>query len=273
MTPSRLLDQLGQDVDAGALRGRVALLPMGSVEYHGPHAPLGTDLFIARELAERVGARRPRLVVLPELAYAPCRVETRRHAGTLAIAPGVATALLEELFRTLLSAGFHGIVVLNAHVENESSATLAADAVTDRFPEAFVAVVNWWEMLPADETAALGGFGENGGHGHGAAVELSVTQAIVPELVRPELADDVPETDAPPGRGLQVVAPPHARVPPHGYHGRASEIDRGHGAALLDLAAERIVAAVDALLAYTSSDAGDVGSAGTDPRAAPGSTS
>jgi creatinine amidohydrolase len=249
-SPSRLLDQVGHDVDEGALRGRVALLPAGSVEYHGPHGPLGTDVFIARELAERVGARRPRLVVLPELAYTACRVETRRHPGTIAVAPNVAVALLEQLFRSLFTNGFAGVVVLNAHVENETSASLAADAVTDDFPEAFVAVVNWWETLPPDETRALAGFTENGGHGHGGPLELSVTQAIVGDLVRPELAEDLDEGGGPPAGPLELVAPPHAHVPPHGYHGRAGEIDREHGRTLLDLAADRIVASVDALLAH-----------------------
>jgi creatinine amidohydrolase len=249
-SPSRLSEQLGRDVDEGVLRGSVAVLPAGSVEYHGPHAPLGTDLFIARELAERVGARRPALVVLPELAYASCRVETRRGTGTIAIAPVTAIALLEQLFGSLFTAGFAGVVVLNAHVENVVTASLAADAVTDRFPEAFVAVINWWETLPADETRALAGFSENGGHGHGGPLELSVTQAIVPGLVRPDLAVDVEESRGPAARGLHLVAMPHARIPPLGYHGRSSEIDRDRGSRLLELATDRIVEAVDALLAY-----------------------
>jgi len=244
--PARLLDQLGRDVAAGALRGRVGLLPAGSVEWHGPHGPLGTDVFIARALAERVAARRPRLVVLPELAYAPCRLETRRHPGTLAIPDDLAAALLEQLFRGALGAGLAGVVVLNAHVETVGPATQAANAVTDAFPAAFVALVNWWETLPAEETAALGGFGENGGHGHGGAVEMSVAQAIVPDLVRPEAAPDLAPAGGPPA-GVALLAPRHADVPPHGYHGRPSEIDPAVGAVLLERAAERIAAALDAL--------------------------
>jgi creatinine amidohydrolase len=247
--PSRLTERLGRDVDEGWLRGRVAILPAGSVEYHGPHAPLGTDAFIARELADRVGARRPDLVVLPPIAYAPCRVETRRRAGTIAIGADIAVALFEQLFRGVLAAGCAGVVVINAHVENAEPASLAADAVTDRFPDAFVALVNWWETLPADE---ITGFTENGGHGHGGPLELSVTQAVVPELVRPELAADVEESGGPRTRHLRLVAPPHARIPPEGYHGRASEIDADRGRELLELATDRIVADVDALLGYLS---------------------
>jgi creatinine amidohydrolase len=216
-----LLAQIGQDVEAGVLAGRVALLPMGSVEYHGPHGPLGTDTFIARELAERVRARRPALVVLPDLAYTPCPTETRRHPGTLGIAPGVAAALLEQILRRLFTTGFAGVVVINAHVGNIAPVTFAAEAVGEDFPEAFVRLLSWWETLPADETHALAGFSENGGHGHGGPLEMSVTQAIVPELVRPELARE----------------------------DSAREIDRDHGRVLLDLATDRIVASIDGLLA------------------------
>ena len=250
LAPARLLDHVGRDVDEGALRGRVALLPAGSVEHHGPHGPLGTDVLIARALAERVGARRPRLVLLPELAYAPCRPETRRHPGTIAITPRVATALLEELLRGVFAAGVAGVVVLNAHVENGVCVELAADAVTDAFPAAFVAIVNWWETLPAEETVALAGFHGNGGHGHGGAVELSVAAAAAPGRVQPAHAEDLDEVHVCGSGALRVVAPPHAHLPPHGYHGRPSEIDAAHGATLLDLATDRIVASVDALLAH-----------------------
>ena len=218
-----MLDVIGRDAQAGALAGRVALLPAGSVEYHGPHGPLGTDTFIARELAALAAAQRPRLILMPELAYTPCPAETRDHAGTIAIASPVAAELLEHVFRGLLRAGLAGVVVMNAHEGNIEPARLAADAVGKEFPDAVFALLNWWETLPADETARLVGFSENGGHGHAGPLEMSVTQAIVPELVRPELAED-PD-------------------------GRAGEIDGDKGRVLLALACERLVAAIDRLLA------------------------
>jgi creatinine amidohydrolase len=210
----RLLDVIGRDAGAGALAGRVALQPAGSVEYHGPHGPLGTDTFIARELAVRIAARRPRLVVAPELAYTPCPPHTRDHAGTISVESSLAADLLQQVFHRLLRAGLEGAVVINAHEGNVEPARVAADAVTREFPDATVALLNWWQTLPADETARIAGFSENGGHGHAGPLELSVTKAIVPDLVEP-----------------------------------VGEIDGDKGRVLLELACERMVASIDRLLA------------------------
>jgi creatinine amidohydrolase len=209
-----LLGVTGRDARAGALAGRVALLPGGSVEYHGPHAPLGTDTFIASELAARAAAQRPRLIVLPELTYTPCPAETRDAAGTIPVASRLAAELLEQIFRRLLRAGVTGVVLMNAHEGNIEPAQAAADAVTQEFPAAPVTVLNWWETLPADESARIAGFSDNGGHGHAGPLELSVTKAIVPELVEP-----------------------------------AGEIDGQKGRVLLELACERLVASIDPLFA------------------------
>ena len=46
------------------------LVPAGSIEYHGPHLPLGTDTFIVQELLTRV-ARQVNCLVAPPLWYGP----------------------------------------------------------------------------------------------------------------------------------------------------------------------------------------------------------
>ena len=83
-----------------------------------------------------------------------------------------------------------------------------------------------------------------------AAVEMSVTQAIVPHLVHPELAPDVAESGGPRLGSLRLLAAPAAQIPSHGYHGCPSEIEHDHGRVLLDRAADRIVASLDALLSH-----------------------
>ncbi len=68
----------------------VAILPLGAIEAHGPHLPVGTDIWIAEAMAragaERLGKEGLAAVVLPSLAYAPAPFADR-HAGTLSIRP------------------------------------------------------------------------------------------------------------------------------------------------------------------------------------------
>ncbi len=49
-------------------KSKVAILPIGAVEAHGPHLPLGTDNFLAERLSERV-AEKTGALVLPTLPY------------------------------------------------------------------------------------------------------------------------------------------------------------------------------------------------------------
>lgn len=50
-------------IDALKVTKGVAIIPIGCLEKHGYHMPLGTDMFIAKELAEKAAAIEPALVV------------------------------------------------------------------------------------------------------------------------------------------------------------------------------------------------------------------
>ena len=79
------LEALGQQT-------QTVILPLGSLEEHGPHLPLGTDTFHALEVARRVAKLRP-VVVAPPLFYGMCR-STREHPGTVSISGDALRALL-----------------------------------------------------------------------------------------------------------------------------------------------------------------------------------
>ncbi len=101
----------------------VLLLPLGAVEPHGPHAPLGADLFISlgvcRRVAERL-AQDPglRAVVLPPLPYGVTRCAAG-FAGAVGISAQTLQALLVEVCSDLLRQGFRYLVVVNNHFEPE----------------------------------------------------------------------------------------------------------------------------------------------------------
>jgi creatinine amidohydrolase len=115
----------------GRLRERrpVALLPVGAIEPHGPHAPLGTDTLISVGMCERAAARLddPPAVVLPPLPFG-----VTRYGAAFAGAVGVSEATLRAVVRDVAAAvsaqGFRRLVVVNNHFEPEQVATLRAAA-------------------------------------------------------------------------------------------------------------------------------------------------
>jgi creatinine amidohydrolase len=98
----------------------VAILPVGAVEAHGPHLPLGTDVVIAEAMA-RAGAGRIeeqglQALVLPSFAYSPAPF-AEGFAGTLSIGAASITALLLDLARELSRQGFLALAIANAHLD------------------------------------------------------------------------------------------------------------------------------------------------------------
>ena len=115
----------------GALRERrpVALWPVGAVEPHGPHAPLGTDTLISVGMCERAAARLgdPPAVVLPALAFGVTRYGAA-FAGAVGISEATLHAVVLDVAASVAQQGFRRLVIVNNHFEPEQVATLRAAA-------------------------------------------------------------------------------------------------------------------------------------------------
>src|SRR5690606_38029987 len=75
-----------------------ALVPVGAVEAHGRHAPLGTDNYIAGEIAERL-ADRVDALVMPGLSYGPLHsdYEIGYFPGSISVSPGTLISLAVDV--------------------------------------------------------------------------------------------------------------------------------------------------------------------------------
>lgn len=104
-----------------AAQDAAVLLPVGSTEQHGPHLPTGVDDFLSTEACRRAAAimvaqGRP-VVVAPSLwcGLADHHVE---FGGTFTLTLATYQALLRDVCRSLLTAGFRKILIVNGHGGN-----------------------------------------------------------------------------------------------------------------------------------------------------------
>jgi creatinine amidohydrolase len=105
----------------------VALWPVGAVEPHGPHAPLGTDTLISVGMCERAAARLDNAVVLPPLPFGVTRYGAA-FAGAIGISEHTVRAVVLDVAKSVADNGFRRLVIVNNHFEPEQVATLRAAA-------------------------------------------------------------------------------------------------------------------------------------------------
>jgi mycofactocin precursor peptide peptidase len=147
----------------------VLVVPVGSLEQHGPHLPLDTDTRIAVELATRLSDARSDAVVAPAVAYGASG-EHAAFPGTLLINHRVLADLLHELVRSARDA-FAGVVLISAHGGNHEGLVLLR------------------ERCRADgDPVLIWAAGVRGGDAHAGRTETSLMLAIDPGVVRTDLA-------------------------------------------------------------------------------------
>ena len=144
----------------------VLLLPLGALEPHGPHAPLGTDTLISVEVSERAARRLQgdpdvRALVLPALPYGVTRYAAA-FPGAVSIGEETLRALVFEICTSLAAQGFGRIVLVNSHFEPEHVRTLR-DASSELGPGVRLLdptrrqVLDLTGALPTAVTACVGG--------------------------------------------------------------------------------------------------------------------
>ena len=92
------------------------ILPIGILEKHGPHAPMGSDLIHVREWAARA-TKQEYAVVFPDFFYGQIN-EARHQPGTFSLPPRVVWDLLESTCDEIGRNGFKKILVVNGHGGN-----------------------------------------------------------------------------------------------------------------------------------------------------------
>ncbi|GAA2595749.1 creatininase family protein [Actinomadura fulvescens] len=181
---SSLLPQSGT---ADARDRRVAVLPVGSFEQHGPFLPLATDTVIACTVAQEIAAAYP-VLHLPPVTIS-CSHEHADWPGTVSISARTLHAVVRDIAESLGRSGVPRLVLVNGHGGNYVLGNIVQEAhgAMALFPG-----VQDWEAAREDagiETSLDSDM-------HAGEIETSILLHAHPGLVRPgyesgdHLADD-----------------------------------------------------------------------------------
>lgn len=153
----------------------VAIIPIGSIEQHGPHSPLGTDALNAIKVAEMV-SERTGAVVAPPIWYGAHMYHQLGFPGTIPIRSDVLKEYVKDVIRGLVNAGFKKIIILNAHGQQ----WVLVGALHDVAPEVkvFIAVATLWELARKTINEVC-----EEPFRHADECETSISLALYPELV------------------------------------------------------------------------------------------
>jgi creatinine amidohydrolase/Fe(II)-dependent formamide hydrolase-like protein len=169
-------EQRFQEVDT-------ALLPVGSIEQHGPHLPVGTDAFDAAYLAERIAeaCSNPKPLVLPLIPYG-VSYEHDEFRGTVSIGTEALSKLVYEIGMSVARNGIKKLVIINGHGGNGPALNFAAQMIT-RDARIFVCV-DTGETSDVDIYAIV----ETPNDIHAGEIETSTSLAVRPHLVKMDQA-------------------------------------------------------------------------------------
>ncbi|MFO7927370.1 MAG: creatininase family protein [Halobacteriota archaeon] len=227
--------------DARDAETDLALLPVGSTEQHGPHAPLGVDSLTAEAIAT-AGADRyadahdDEPIVGPTIPVGIAE-EHRAFDGTLWVSEDTFRAYVRETVESLTHHGFDRVVVVNGHGGNAEAIRELCGRVS-RDGDAYAAGYTWFDSVDFDE------------FGHAGPAETAAIRHLHPELIRDDRIDEA-VAGAADGWGEWVAGTNLAydsdSFTQSGVVGDPRDGDAALGEELLDAAAEGLSELLDAV--------------------------
>jgi creatinine amidohydrolase len=246
-TPLRYERLSWPEVLRAVAEDRVCLIPVGTLEDHGPHLPLDCDIRIASEICRRTAEAIPdEVVLLPPLThgYTPHHMD---FPGPITIGWKTFVDYAVDVGTSLAHHGFKRLLFLNGHGSNIPLVDMAARLVALEHPDVLAAGVFYLTSAEGMQAIAEVRESEIGGMGHACELETSIYLALDPDAVDMDKAVD--ENSFPEGKhawmdwsdGPLHLMPWWNAISHTGVHGDATKATAEKGHVLLDAAVKESI--------------------------------
>ena len=241
------------EVEQACAEGRgVVIIPVGAVEVHGPHLPVGTDSF--ETYAIGLGAAQQAGVAIAPLIWYGNSRSFMDFPGTVSVRPEILKELVRDVALSLLQHGFDKLVILDGHGGNYGILDLLIEEIHLE-TDAIICRARAWELAAVPKPEGTPEY-----DGHGGSSETSVMMVVCPEDVdESRFVDSAPEIELtkygsvfPSPSGIYSSGPitfplSMGEMVEHGHHGDPHWASRERGEALLRVKVEALVEFLNAL--------------------------
>ncbi len=181
----------------------LVILPIGSVEEHGPHLPLSSDsvqaIYVAEEIAKKCNG-----LILPPIYYG--YTELKDYKGTISISFNTIYYLVFDILSKIVQDGVKNILIISGHASSIHMAAIraAANEILKNEPVKIMFLSDYdiayelrSKLVPADDS-------------HAGIIETSRMMAIRPDLVKDEYKFQYT------GKNKFMVIPNYSAIYPEG---------------------------------------------------------
>ena len=224
----------------------IAILPVGSLEQHGPHLPVITDTRTAWEISIRAArlsaADGTPVLVLPGM-WTGMSEHHLPFGGTISLDFAEFRGVLRGVVRSLRAIGFARLLIVNGHGGNIDPLAVAVRELAVEYAMPVVATTPW--AAAAKQIAALMVTADH--PQHACEAETSVMLAMTPDTVRPEHFEEAMRQAPPAIKGRPAYSRFWSfseRAPVTGVIGDPRAATAEKGEQMLDAMAEELAAAI-----------------------------
>lgn len=250
MSVYHLSDMTWPEVKAALDTVKLAIIPVGAHEQHGPHMAESCDAVLATEFSRRLGERLyPHVLVAPAIPIG-VSIHHIHFPGTLTLRPETLIAVLRDMIWSLKQHGIEKFLLVNSHGGNQSTLNVACTQLTHE-----LGVEIYFAKTTASAKNAIKEHVSSTLYGHSCEREVSEAYYLAPHLVR---QDRLEKGDIQEGH-WRLLRPNQAvqgfyfydEMTANGCIGDATQASYAAGEAIVEEALEQISLAMQTLLSLT----------------------